>query len=54
MCLYCDDDDTSYHDDPGHDSFNIPDCTGDAATCQVTDHTPWFAKDNADSNTTSN
>lgn len=43
MCLLCDDNDTSYHDDPGHDSFNIPDCTGRDDTCPIDDHTPWFA-----------
>lgn len=43
MCIVCDDDDQSYHDDPRHDSFNIPGCTGNDATCPVDDHTLWFA-----------
>jgi hypothetical protein len=48
MCLICDDDDTSYHDDPGHDSFSVRDCTGSDATCTVTDHTPWWARADQD------
>lgn len=51
MCLNCPDDDQSYHDDPGHDSFNIADCTGKNATCPVTDHTPWWARTDQDGNT---
>lgn len=50
MCLICDDDDHSYHDDPGHDSFSVPGCTGKDATCPVDDHTPWFASANRDNN----
>lgn len=48
MCLLCDDGDTSLHDDPGHNSFSVPDCTGKDATCPVTDHTPQWARDQQD------
>lgn len=50
MCIICDPDDQSYHDDPGHDSFNIKGCTGRDVDCPIAldDHVPWFAQTTKD------